>query len=763
MKKTFLLYICLFILSSVSAQAREMFEVTDISVRGLSRISAETVFSYLPVGIGDVMDEEKSRNTIRALFNTGFFQDIKLEEEGEILIITVIERPTISSVQFVGNVNLDDDSINMMLDKAGLVEGRMLSEPALENFVHSVNSYYVSQGRYGAKVESAVNPQDHNRVAIAIQIDEGRVARVREIQFQGNQTYEDSLLRKRSVFIGNSWTNLLFGRNKFSQQKLEVDLDGWRNFYLDRGFLESEILSNEVTVNPDKVEIVLTISISEGPRYRVGRISVDESESLSAPEALDLLEIEEGMILSRKLIIRSRAAIQRKLGNAGHAFASVDFVPDLDRKNNIANITFVIDPGPQVYVRRINISGNIATQDIVIRREMRQMEGALYSGWKIQRSHDRIHRLGFFQNVSIQVVPVPGTADEVDLDVDVTERKTGNLLLGIGYADDEHGFVQAQVNRKNLFGSGRSLEISLDRSRIKQIYRLEYVNPYYTASGISRGIFARKNSIDASVGATAGYISNSTALGLSYRIPTSEYNALDLSGAYESVELVGVDSTPIEYRSFIDKHSTSEGIVITTEFSRDTRDQILFPQKGYLRTVIAETSIPASDLEYYKVSVRGQWYRSLSSNLVLGLSGLIGYGNGYGSTAQLPFYKNFFAGGVSSVRGYASGSLGPITAMQSNSDRLGGSRQVIANANLYFPVPGLEDGDDTRLSLFMDLGQVYGDSESVSLSDLRASTGVAFNWVTAIGPLALSYGVPLNAKSQDRTKKFQITLGTLFR
>jgi outer membrane protein insertion porin family len=763
MKNIFLSCILLLILNNFPAEAQESFDVADIRVEGLSRISAETVFSYLPVGIGDQIDEGKSHNIVKALFKTGFFKDIKLVREGEVLIITVVEHPSIAMIRVTGNRDLDDDRIDQMLDGTGLVEGRIISESSLERFVQELSNHYVSRGRYGSKVESAMTPLDQNRVGVDIQIDEGRIARVREIRFVGNSAFEDSMLRKKSVFDGNVWTNMLFGRNKFSQEKLHLDLESWRSFYLDRGFLEFEILSNDVSFDPTKEDVVLTIVLSEGVRYRVGRIVVDGTEMVPEAVVRNLLEIEEGMVFSRRAVIESRVAIETKFANRGYAFANVNPIPDPNRDTRVVNIAFVIDPGPKVYVRRINIAGNSATQDVVIRREMRQMEGALYSSQNIQRSKERINRLGFFEKVSVGVAPVAGATDEVDLNFDVAEIKTGNLLLGIGYSDNERGFIQAEVSRKNLFGSGRAIEIGLDRSQIRQTYELEYLNPYYTANGISRGIFARQKNVDAGVGTTAGYIANSSTFGLRYRIPTSEYNALDLSGAYEKSELIGIDSSPSEYTSFIDEHPSNKGVVITAGFARDTRDRILFPRRGYLSKVAAETAVPGSDLEYYKLSVRTRWYRPLAKDLVLGVSGAVGYGGGYGDAGQLPFYKNFFAGGASSVRGYVAGSLGPRATAQSAGDPLGGNRRLLANANLYFPVPGLENGDNTRLSLFMDTGQVYGNAEPVSFSDLRSSVGVAFNWFTAIGPLVLSYGLPLNAEASDRTRKFQITLGTLFR
>jgi outer membrane protein insertion porin family len=763
MKNIVVSFFLLSIFSNIAIQAQESFEVADIRVEGLSKISAETVFSYLSVGVGDEVNEEKTPHIIKSLFKTGFFRDIKLHQEAGVLVITVIERPSIARISVAGNKDLDDERIGEMLDEEGLIEGRIVSELSLERFVRELNSYYISRGRYGSEIETAITPLDKNRVDVAIQIEEGRVARVRQIRFVGNAAFEEEVLRGQSVFDGNVLTNALFGRNKFSQEKLDSDLENWRNFYLDRGFLEFQIVSNDVSIDSRKNDVLLTVVLSEGVRYRVGRIAIDGTEVVAPGILRDLLKIREGLLFSRRAVTDSRVAIEKKLANAGYAFANVNPIPDPNRDSKTVNIAFVIDPGPKVYVRRINITGNTTTQDVVIRREMRQMEGALYSSQKIQRSRERINRLGLFEEVSTGVVPVPGTTDEVDLNFDVVESKTGNLMVGIGYSDDERGFVQAEVSRKNLFGSGREIDISLDRSQIQQSYELEYVNPYYTVDGISRAIFARQKNVDGGIGATAGYIANSTTLGFRYRIPTSEYNALDLSGAYEKIDLIGIDSTPSEHISFIDDYPSNKGAVITAAFARDTRDKILFPSKGYLSKVAAETTIPGSDLEYYKISIRTRWYQPLAESLVLGLSGTVGYGDGYGDVGQFPFYKNFFAGGASSVRGFAAGSLGPRTTGQSGDDPLGGNRRLLANANLYFPVPGLENGDKARLSLFMDAGQVYGNADPVSISEFRASVGLAFNWFTAIGPLVLSYGVPLNAEAIDRTRKFQITLGTLFR
>jgi len=761
MKMKFI-FIVLLGLSNLISPAWAAFQIVDIRVRGLVRIPTETVFDYLPVGVGDEVDVKQSSEIVKELFKTGFFRDIDLQQDGRVLIINVLEHPFIRKIQISGNRNLDDEIMNDLLKASELIEGRIFSEYSLKLFIEELKEIYIDRGNYGADISSAITPLENNLVNIDIEINEGPVARVQEIRFVGNISFDSDALRRESVFDGNIFTNWVSGKNKYSGKKLDQDLENLSYFYRERGFFEFEIQSKDVEISQDYKDVLLTITLSEGALYKFGAISVDDVGVLPISEIRDLITASQGSVFSRTAIINSRIAIQNALSNAGYAFAMVNPLPTIIREDNRVSFSFAIDLGPKTYVRRIDISGNSSTQEIVIRREMRQMEGAVYSREKIQRSQERIKRLGFFNDVLVEVEPVVESTDEVDLNFYVEEKKTGSLTFGIGYSEDERGFIQAEVSRNNLFGSGRQLEIALDRSKIKEVYELEYTNPYYTDNGISRGIFAKSKKLDGSTRASAGYIANSTGLGVRYRIPTSEYNAFDVSGEYENIELVSVDNTPAEYTSFINKHARNKGVIFKTTFSRDTRDQILFPKSGYVASVSAETSAPGSDLEYYKLLIRSQMHYSLTPNIVLGLNAGLGYGGGYGKMSGLPFYRNFFAGGASSVRGYRSRSLGPRSETQFAGVSLGGSRRFLGNANIYIPLPGLRNGDSTRLSIFIDSGQVYADGEPLSISALRFSAGVAFSWFTAIGPLALSYGVPLNEEESDRTKRFQISFGTMF-
>ena len=761
MKKITFIVFTLFLIFPAYGSTR--FQIDDIQVNGLSRISAETVFSYLPVGVGDTFDEKKGQKILNDLFATGFFRDISIQQESGVLVINVLEQPTINNIRVLGNKNLDDEVMDRMLREAGLTEGKLFKQHSLNSVIEETKEFYASKGRYNSDITTAVTPQKNNLVSVDIEIQEGPVARVRDIRFIGNTAFKDRFLQSQSLFEGNFISNLFLGKNKYSKEKFESDLENLRNVYQDRGFFEFSIRSKTIEMSEDKKDVVLTITVFEGDRYRFGDVVTESLEALPEAEMRALITVIEGDLFSRYLIIESKLAIEEALANAGFAFAVVNPVPDVDNEKRTISFAFIVDLGSKTYVRRINITGNNATQDIVIRREMRQMEGAVYSRKKIRRSQERIQRLGFFEDVSVEVEPVSSSIDEVDLNFDLVERKTGNLSFGIGYSEDERGFVQAEISRKNLFGSGRQLEVSLDRSQVKQVYGIEYVNPYYTDAGISRGIFARQKTLDASAGVSGGYIENSTGIGLRYGIPTSEYNAINISGEYEDIELLSVQHTPSEYMSFIDSHAHNQGVVFKASLSRDTRDRVLFPERGQLTSVSSEIAVPGSDVEYYKLTINTQWQARLSKSLVIGLNGGFGVGGGYGETISLPFYRNFYAGGASSVRGYKTRSLGPRTKTHSLGDPLGGSRRLLGNANLYFPVPGLKNGDSTRLSVFVDSGQIYGHGEPLSVSDLRISAGLAFNWFTAIGPLALSYGVPLNAKPDDKTRQFQISFGTLFR
>jgi outer membrane protein insertion porin family len=483
---------------------------------------------------------------------------------------------------------------------------------------------------------------------------------------------------------------------------------------------------------------------------------------IARDEVAQLIALEQGIVYSRQDLIASQTAIEELLADRGYAFSNVNGVPEQRRDAAIVNFIFIVDPGPTVYIRRINIIGNESTRDEVIRRELRQLEGAVYSLSKIRRSRERLAKLGFFRDVSIQTPRVSGVIDQVDMLVEVEERSTGNFNFGVGYSGSEKLLLQAEITRENLFGTGRELRFKVDHSALTKIYDVAYRNPYYTTHGVSREVFVGQREVDATEVDSADYHEDTTSGGVRYRIPLTEYDSMALSAAVEDITLASTVDTPIEFGDFIDNYSQSTTLLLSGSLVRDTRDNRQFPSKGFWNRATAEISFPGSDLEFYTVSARSVWYRPIGKNLTLGLNGQLGYGAGYGDLDTLPFYKNFHAGGARSLRGYKARSLGPHS-IGTGKQSLGGSKRVVFGGELKFPVPGLEDSRDKRLALFVDGGQVYSQTESIDVSTFRFSTGLAFEWMSAIGPIAFSYAIPFNDSSGDNVEHFQFTLGGLFR
>ncbi|MBU55162.1 MAG: outer membrane protein assembly factor BamA [Acidiferrobacteraceae bacterium] len=468
-----------------------------------------------------------------------------------------------------------------------------------------------------------------------------------------------------------------------------------------------------------------------------------------------------GAPFSRHQVLLAKTALESILTDIGFAFCNVNAMPELDIERKLVDFTFVVDPGPKVYVRQVNVRGNQSTRDEVIRREMRQVEGAVYSAKDIRRSRERIQRLGYFDEVKIETPAVPGTLDQVDINVTVKERATGSFMFGVGYAGADGVLLQAEVNRENLFGSGRELKFKINQSSVEQVYEVAYTNPYFTKEGVSLGYFVEYENIDTAETTSADYKSNSSVFGVRTKIPVTEFNSLNLSLGFEQLDLEGTTTTPTEYSSFIADHASSDNLMISGGVTKDTRDSVFFPQKGYLRRAQFALTAPGSDLEYYKVTLRGRWYRPLGDNLTLNIRGVAGYGDGYGDLEKLPFFRNYYAGGSGTVRGYSPRSLGPRTS-DSSADPLGGNKRINATTELYFPVPGLDNSKNKRLGVFVDGGQVYSSNQSVDLAQLRYSAGITFHWFTAVGPMSLSYAMPFNDEPTDNIKKLQFTLGTMF-
>ena len=750
------------VILSGPVQALDPFELEDIRVEGAQRIEVGTIFNYLPVKVGDQITDETARESVRILFSTGFFNDVQLKRDGNTLIVVVSERPSIASIEYLGNKDIRDEEIEETLHSVGFVDGKVFSQPILDKLLKILRERYFSRGRYSATIDATVTPLDASRVRIRLQIDEGRVARIEKLRIVGNNKFSDRELFKLLELRQDSLLGFLSSKRNYSIEKLSASLEALTSFYLDRGYINFEIDSHDVAISQNKQDIFVTISITEGEPYAFGKVELDDTQQYITKEDFNAVRPHSGEPFSRHQVLLARSALESKLTNIGFAFCSVNAMPELDNERKLVDFTFVIDPGPKVYVRQVNVRGNQSTRDEVIRREMRQIEGAVYSAKDIRRSRERIQRLGYFDEVKIETPAVPGTLDQVDINVTVQERSTGSFMFGVGYAGADGVLLQAEINRENLFGSGRELKFKVNQSSIEQVYEVAYTNPYFTKEGISLGYFVEYENIDTAETTSADYESNSSLFGVRTKIPVTEFNSLDLSLGFEQLELEGTTTTPTEYSLFITDHPSSENLILSGGVTKDTRDSIFFPQKGYLRRALFAFTGPGSDLEYYKVTLRGRWYRPLGDNLTLNIRGVAGYGDGYGDLDKLPFFRNYYVGGTGTVRGYSPRSLGP-RASDSLDDSLGGSKRINATTELYFPVPGLDDSKNQRLSFFIDAGQVYGSNQSIDLAQLRYSTGITFHWFTAVGPMSLSYAMPFNDESTDDIKKLQFTLGTMYR
>ena len=746
----------------VSLSAAADFVVEDIHVEGAQNIEVGTIFNYLPLKVGDVADSVLIDESIKTLFATGFFQDVEIRRQNNILVVVVSERPAISGVEYSGNKDVDDETIETALAQIGVAEGRVFREPLLGQLVQAIEEQYFAKGRYSAKVDAVVTPVDRNRVAISLAIDEGRVARIREINIVGNEAFTDKELLSEISLGEEAWHSFVSQIGRYSKEELRADAEILRSFYLNRGYMNIDLLSSDVTISQNKQDIFITFALREGNVFTVGGIEVEGGGGFSAEELLSLITIPSGEPFSQTDLVASRSAIESKLADHGYAFANVNAITEVDESAHRVDFVFAVDPGPLVYVRQIHISGNQATLDEVIRREMRQLESSVFSAEKLRRSRERISRLGFFDGVTIDLAAVPGSIDQVDLSVVVKERATGNFMFGAGYDDSDGLFILAEIHRGNLLGTGRELNVAAEVSKVDQTFDIEYRNPYHTAEGVSRALFINREKIDTDSVTTADYASATTGGGVRYKIPMSEHNALSLSVAVEDIHVQSTTSTPPEYRSFIDRYPDNLNFNLSTGFSKDTRDSIFFPRRGSFRRISAELAIPGSDLEYYKVSLRGSWYRQLVGRLILNARGEIGYGDGYGDLEELPFFKNYYAGGSRSVRGFEARSLGPVSA-DSAADPLGGGIRTIAGIEMYFPIFGLLEDNDKRLSLFMDSGQVFASSSDFDFGEVRLSVGAGFHWFSPVGPISFTVAQPLNDEPGDDVKRIQFTLGSLLR
>jgi len=751
-----------------AAQAFEPFQIEALKVEGLERISLGTVYNYLPLKQGDMLDEELSSAAIHALFKTGFFRDVVLEREGNTLIVFVAERPAIASIEIKGNTDIPTDQLTEQLNLIGFAEGRVFDRAMLDKVKQELERQYLARGKYNIRIRETVTPQERNRVAVRLEIAEGEVAAIHHLNIVGNHAYsEDELKDKFLLGTDGGW---LSDRDQYSKQKLAADLETLRSHYLDNGYINFDVLSTQVTITPDKRHVYITINIDEGEKYTVREVHIQGETIVPREQLAELVTVKPGDVFSRKEVTESNSRISDALGNLGYAFANINPIPDVDKEKREVTLTYFVDPGKRVYVRRINLSGNIRTDDEVLRRELRQMEGGWISTSKVERSRTRLNRLGYFDDVTVKTPAVPGSPDQVDVDMHVAEHTTfGSFNFGIGYGDTQGALINASIDWQNFLGTGQKLSINVDNSQVNRTYSFNFTNPYSTVDGVSRTVSMFSRTTDSGAANTADYTTDSYGASLRYGVPVSEFDTFRYGLSFEHTRL-NVDSlTSTEILDFcadaakvddcqFDSYSLDSG------WSHDTRNRAIFPDKGGNLTLSAKLAMPVNDtsLSFYKLRLNEQHYFPLAKYLTYSLEGEAAYADVYGDSHLLAPYERYHAGGIRSVRGYRGNSLTSTDGTRdSSNDPLGGNVRLLGKMELMFPPPWDPASNSMRFMAFIDAGNVYNNDEGIELDLLRASSGISMVWLTPVGPLTFSYAWPLNDKEGDDVERFQFTLGTL--
>ncbi|RLK50718.1 Beta-barrel assembly machine subunit BamA [Alkalispirillum mobile] len=760
-----------------SAQAFDPFEVEEIRVDGLQRIAEGTVFNYLPLEVGEVMDQERASESIRSLYETGFFRDIELQQENGVLVVSVAERPAVARIEIRGNDEIRSDDIIDALASVGLAEGQVFDRFRLADIERELRELYFSRGKYDVSVESTISPLERNRVAVRLDIDEGPIAAIREIHFVGNEAFSERQLRREMELRPRRWWHFFSDRHRYSRDRLGNDLENLRSYYMDRGYINFTVTSTQVSITPDREDVHVTVNLSEGQQYTIGQQRIAGDLIVDREELEGLLELESGDTYSRSEAQAASRAMQDRLGQEGYAFSNVTIRPEVDEDTGVVDLTYMVDPGRRVYVRRINISGNERTQDEVVRRELRQLEGSALNTADLRESQRQLDRTGFFDRVNIETPQVPGSDDEVDVDVTVDERLSGSLTAGIGYGESQGLLLNLGVAQDNVLGTGDRMSLELNNSRVNTVYSASYTDRYYTLDGVSRRFFGSYRETRARRADLSDYDLTAIRGGAGLGIPITNNDRISLDLAYENIEIDERDNTPERITSFIENEGNRfDMLKLEAAWTRDTRDRAIFPREGARQRLSGEVSVPGMDLTFFKTSYSHRRFWPLSENLTFSVDGSISYGDSYGDTSRLPFFEHYYAGGVSTVRGYRSNFLGPRSEENGNDRPRGGNVRLLGSAEVLFPPPFTE-AESVRMSVFVDAGQVYqtrgdiygGESDvypdnldSVNLNELRAAAGVGLTWMSPIGALTFSIAEPLNDTNDDDTETFQFSLGTSF-
>jgi outer membrane protein insertion porin family len=755
----------------VNAQAADSFVIKDIRIEGLQRVEPGTVFSYLPVQVGDTFTEEKGAEAIKALYSTGFFRDVQIQAQGNVLIVIVEERPTISRIEFTGMKEFDQEIVRKSLKAVGVAEARFYDKALIDKAEQELKRQYVGKGMYAAEVVATVTPVERNQVAIYFNIDEGPVAKIQEINFIGNSVFSESTLKSEMQLKTGGWLSWYSKDNLYSKQKLTADLENIRSYYLNRGYLEFVIESTQVSITPDKKGIYLTISIREGNKFTVKDVRLAGELLGKEAELIQLVKLKPGDTFSSAKLTESTKAIAEILGSYGYAFATINPQPDIRRELSEVDLTLVVDPGRRVYVRQVNVTGNAKTRDMVIRREIRQFESAWFDSDKIDLSKKRLGRLGYFTDTDISTQDVPGSPDQVDVNVKVTEKPTGSVTLGAGFSSTEKLILSAGINQDNAFGTGTAIGLNGSIGKINQSLTLSQYDPYFTEEGISRytDLFYRTSKPLYYVGDT-DYKIQSVGTNIKFGVPYTEVDRIFFGTGLEYYRINTTNNTPIPYLTYAQSYGvpapgypgtlTTYNIPVTVGWSRDGRDSALIPSTGSLEQLSAEVGTPAGNMTFYRLFGQYQKYHSFSKGNILSFNGEVGYSEAYGKN-PFPITKNYYVGGIGSVRGYSPGSLGP-TYFNNNTGTnqpTGGQSKIVTNIEYTVPVPGSGVDKTLRMFGFVDGGNVYG--ENINLV-LRYSYGLGISWISPLGPLKFSYGIPIKSLPTDNIQRLQFQVGTAF-
>ena len=744
----------------VLAAIAETFTVNDIRVEGLQRISAGTVFNYLPIKIGDEIDSSATSGAIRTLFGTGFFKDIRIEREDQTLVVFVVERPAIANIEFEGNVDINTDDLMEQLRQIDFAVGRVFNQSDFDQVKRELQRLYFAAGKYGVIIDSTVTPLERNRVGVRFNISEGKIATIKDINIVGNEVYGDHDLLDLMSLSTSGWLTWLSKKDQYSRQKLAADIEVLRSFYLDRGYVDFIIDSTQVSLTPDKKDVYVTINLTEGNQYVIDKIQLTGDLIVPKEELFGLITVSRGEVFSRKEITRSTKNIADRLGEEGYAFANINPVPEIDEDDNTVAITFYIDPGNRVYVRRINFAGNTKTRDEVLRREMRQMEGGWISTKAVERSRVRLRRLGFFDEVNVETPAVGDSADQVDINFTVTERPTGNLAAGAGFSQEQGLLLSTSLTQDNFLGTGHRVNAAFNTSSANRAFNFRYVNPYFTDDGVSLGLNAGLKKTNASEANVSDYTMERLFAGVETGVPINEFDTIDFAAQLEQVDFTPGTSASSEIIAFRDLNGSQfNNLLLTVEWDRDTRNSRFFATRGSLSRISTELGVPGSDLSFYKLKLRHQQFFPLAGDFAFMINGGLGYGDGLADTEDLPLTENFFAGGAQSVRGYEANTLGPRDSLN---QPLGGDLKFAGTSELILPLPFLEDARSVRVTGFFDFGNVYGPDEDFDLGEMRGSIGISTVWLSPLGALSLSAAEPLNNEAGDSTQSLQFSFGTSF-